>query len=144
MWNPVEINKDVLNAAKEEQKRQWYARPDVKENIQHFRQMERHFQTQAAAQEELRKLEERENARQPATERARDEYMALREQQRAEIRAYNKTIEDDMERTQKANEQYAAEQKATGSSQPSASPAEPSPQGEPAPDAGPSSFDGPR
>jgi hypothetical protein len=149
IWSKKEL-KDSLIGARWKYRVEIRAKdrtPEEKESLRNFNSTVRTLQREAEARQALHELEERENARQPATEAARDRYMALREQQQGEIRAYWKTVEDETERADKANQQWAAERAAekesTNSSEP-ASASEPSPQGEPAPDAAPSSSDGPR
>jgi hypothetical protein len=78
-----------------------------------FRAQVRDFEGHLQAQEELKKLEAREAVRKPATEAARDRYMALREFNQAQIRNYWKTVEAELERNHKANEEWAREHPTT-------------------------------
>jgi hypothetical protein len=107
-WEKSDIPKS-LRAARAHYARAHPPSPERLQKQQQVREFNRHMANVAEAQKVEFALRERENARQPAAERARDRYMALREQQQAQIRSYGEKVDEDFQKHVKAAEEWAKE-----------------------------------
>jgi hypothetical protein len=153
-WEKSDITKS-LRAAKAHFQRAHPPSPAQVQKQNEMHEFQRDWDKVAEAQKVRHALEERENARQPATEAARDRYMDLRARVEADVHkeashapALN-SVDEEIEAREGRFEAVVEEYNEASGSEPvtepsGASPVEPSHPSLPDQSAGPSSFDGPR